>query len=237
MSAVSVTRFKCCTKCGVTYPRTAVYYHRTSRSKDGLQVYCKPCQSLYIKNYNRQNKARLAQQKKEYLEANRELVQEQKRQSYQRNLETYKRYRVENKERRQKYVKENAAANAKHSRDYAERNPEKVKESLRQWRKRNPSRYTLDRNRRRAHKLAAEHEPYTLSDINDLWYKQNGGCHYCGSPVFAVYHVDHKRPLSRGGADGLANLCIACPFCNVSKKDKTEHEFNEYRKEHYGEPK
>ncbi len=233
MSEVSLTRFARCSTCRCTKPRTLVFFHRNHKRRRWNSV-CKACQALYIKDYNRENKARLAQRRKEYYEANRELVLEQKRQSYERNRETAKRWAAENQERLKKYRKENTAANAKHSRDYAKRNPEKVKEAMRQWRKRNPGRYGEDRHKRRARKAAAEHEPYTASDINQLWHEQGGGCYYCGTPVFAAYHLDHKEPLSRGGADRLANLCIACPFCNVSKKDKTEQEYIEYRKEHFG---
>lgn len=228
MTTVSLTRFASCSTCRCTKPRTLQFFHKNHKRGRWNSV-CKVCASLYGREYRRKNKADLKRKQTEYRESNRELVLEQKRQSYYRNRETILAKQAQDIERRRKYLKENAEANAKHSRDYAKRYPERVKESLRRWRERNPERDRVDKQRRRARKLAAEHVRYTTADIMDMWHDQRGCCYYCGIPVFGMYHVDHREPLSRGGADRLDNLCIACPFCNVSKKDKTEQEFKEYR--------
>ncbi|MDI9927407.1 HNH endonuclease signature motif containing protein [Rhodococcus sp. IEGM 1341] len=42
-------------------------------------------------------------------------------------------------------------------------------------------------------------------------------CFYCSTRVGAEAHVDHVLPWSRVGIDGLANLVLACPSCNISK--------------------
>jgi 5-methylcytosine-specific restriction endonuclease McrA len=34
-------------------------------------------------------------------------------------------------------------------------------------------------------------------------------------------------PLSRGGSNGPENIVIACPTCNLAKKDKMPHEWPE----------
>lgn len=204
MSTPSLARFRTCKICGLTKPLVHSFFR--SRSVRGVVYYrwsCCVCE-LLAKN-------------------------EKRRANPEQSRAYARRYAAENKESRAQYRKDNAAANAKHSMDYAKRNPEKVREAMQRWRKRNPGRYLEDRHRRRARKQAAEHEPYTIEDINDLWHKQDGCCYYCDLPVFGLYHVDHKQPLSRGGPDKLENLAIACPFCNVSKKDKTEEEFADYR--------
>lgn len=58
-----------------------------------------------------------------------------------------------------------------------------------------------------------------------MWVEQDGACFYCGTPLFAAYHVEHKIPLSRGGTDRLTNICLACAPCNLRKGAKTEDEF------------
>jgi hypothetical protein len=44
----------------------------------------------------------------------------------------------------------------------------------------------------------------------------SGPCVYCGSEA---EHVDHVRPLSKGGWEHESNLVPACEACNLSKKD------------------
>ena len=50
-------------------------------------------------------------------------------------------------------------------------------------------------------------------------------CEYCQSPVeYATdtFAVDHIKPVSRGGANGLENLALACTGCNGRKYNKQE---------------
>lgn len=37
----------------------------------------------------------------------------------------------------------------------------------------------------------------------------------------ATFHIEHIVPQSHGGSDDLANLCLACPRCNLMKSDRT----------------
>lgn len=49
-------------------------------------------------------------------------------------------------------------------------------------------------------------------------------CVYCGKDE-APFQIDHIMPVSRGGGDEIENLCLACPDCNLSKRDKTVEEW------------
>lgn len=51
-------------------------------------------------------------------------------------------------------------------------------------------------------------------------------CPYCGDPV---KEIDHKLPLSKGGAHDLDNLQMLCLDCNRSKHDMTDEEFRQFR--------
>lgn len=51
-------------------------------------------------------------------------------------------------------------------------------------------------------------------------------CHYCGARIQAKgVHMDHKRPVSRMGGNGMDNLALTCPSCNLKKGRRTHDEF------------
>lgn len=47
---------------------------------------------------------------------------------------------------------------------------------------------------------------------------QDNRCYYCCRLLIGVLaHIDHKEPLSKGGADSIENYCLACVKCNTMK--------------------
>ena len=51
-------------------------------------------------------------------------------------------------------------------------------------------------------------------------------CYYCGISIHAsASHLEHKRPVSRGGGNTRGNLVLSCPKCNLKKGRKTHEEF------------
>lgn len=46
------------------------------------------------------------------------------------------------------------------------------------------------------------------------------GCWMCGTPTGTDRHIDHVKPLSRGGWHCLSNLRPSCQRCNLSKGSK-----------------
>jgi hypothetical protein len=69
---------------------------------------------------------------------------------------------------------------------------------------------------RRALKLAAEVAGPVPPEVYAA-VLASGPCVYCGAPA---RHVDHVRPLSRGGWEHESNLEPACARCNHSKGDR-----------------
>lgn len=53
--------------------------------------------------------------------------------------------------------------------------------------------------------------PYRRAEVFARW---GGQCCYCDAPA---EHLDHVRPLSRGGRDVLSNVVPACAECNLGK--------------------
>lgn len=53
-------------------------------------------------------------------------------------------------------------------------------------------------------------------------------CRYCGAQGGdAVLHVDHQRPVARGGGNQVWNLITACEECNQGKSDSATPTFAE----------
>ena len=70
-------------------------------------------------------------------------------------------------------------------------------------------------NRRRALRRAAQVDgPVPAAVYAEIL--ASGPCVYCGT---TAEHVDHVRPLSKGGWEHESNLVPACEACNLSKKD------------------
>jgi 5-methylcytosine-specific restriction endonuclease McrA len=95
-------------------------------------------------------------------------------------------------------------------------NPDRVRELSREWRASNPDLLRLAWWRRRAYKLSALNIPFAPEQLDARMRYWGYRCWMCGGPF---EHVDHVKPLSKGGAHALANLRPACRACNVRKKD------------------
>ena len=51
-------------------------------------------------------------------------------------------------------------------------------------------------------------------------------CFYCEQKIpIGESHLEHKRPLSRGGSNARGNLTLSCATCNLRKGRKTHEEF------------
>ena len=113
-------------------------------------------------------------------------------------------------------------------------NPEAVRASTARWRRSHPKETkAMDLKRRmerpevfraynakrRSLKKLYQGQHYTREDVLLLLEAQEGLCAYCGVAL-GGYHVDHVVPLSRGGGNGVENICLTCPPCNRSKHNK-----------------
>ncbi len=138
-----------------------------------------------------------------------------------------------NPERRKAAVKKYRQANPDQSRIWKEQNKERVRQKMREWRAKNP------------HKVGAYQSVYRARKFNVIadnpeaitaylkWARTAKGlrCEYCNDPVAPnERHIDHKVPLSKGGAHAVSNMCVACSGCNLRKHNKDVEEFAEYQR-------
>lgn len=112
------------------------------------------------------------------------------------------------------------------TRDWRRRNPEKALSSVRNWQKNNLEKVAdisrASRSRRRA---AGKITSVMIDALKTANIDAHGclKCDYCGDAIQTgpnSWHIDHIRAVTKGGANSLTNLRVACPACNMSKHDK-----------------
>lgn len=196
---------KTCTKCNET--RSVNEFHKSKAAKDGLYAYCRPC-GKEVK------KQRLAA----YKAVNQLLTPDQiraktptKKCSACKDTLPSSEFGINhnNKSGLQSQCYECDAAS---SRNYKERNPDQA----RKHREANPDMYKAHDQKRRALKYEAFVENVLLKDLVE---RDGSYCSWCGEDS-DEWHVDHIVPLTKDGLHCLDNLAVACPPCNISKRDK-----------------
>lgn len=208
---------KKCPKCGESKD-TDQFYVKSGK----LGSYCKPCELEKSRKWRKDNpekwresqkksKSRPESKERHRIEAgkyyweNREVVLEKQKTRKKRNLEFYR----------------------KKWRDCYHKNKEKWRESRREYKRNNKDKVLFHCHLRRARKLAASGN-CTLNQLKARFDYHGNRCYYCGKG--GKMTMEHRIPLSRGGANWPANIVPACVSCNCSKGGKTETEFLNWRK-------
>lgn len=73
---------------------------------------------------------------------------------------------------------------------------------------------------RRALKTTSSDGSVTAQFIISLLNKQNYKCAISGQCIKEEYHIDHIKPLSKGGEHKSTNIQLLSPSVNMSKKDR-----------------
>lgn len=128
---------------------------------------------------------------------------------YERNKEKKAKQYLEVKDQ----IKERKAARA---REYYRENRDRLLAQQKQYYESNKELWNLKAHKRRAAGLP-NHIP--LSDIRKLRSLQKNKCPVCKQELIK-YHIDHIKPLSKGGKHEFNNLQLLCPTCNLTKLAK-----------------
>lgn len=107
---------------------------------------------------------------------------------------------------------------------------QKMNERSRNARLRNPERRRVvsKNNKTKRRKVVGFTTPPQWIAKCEYW---GWRCYLCRVPLTsATLHMEHRKPLSRGGSHWPANLAPACGACNLSKNNKTEAEFRRLRR-------
>lgn len=186
---------KTCRLCNITLSLEMYSAHKTSA--DGLRTICRTCSAKQIK---------------EWRNANAEKVREYN-QSYGAE------WRAANQDLVKAYHQQTKDARNAESRAYYAANREKAREANRQWHLDNPDARRI-RQRNRVARLKGAEGQFTKDDIARIFGLQKGKCAYCRVKLTKKHHVDHIRPIAKGGTNWPRNLQLTCSACNQSKKDR-----------------
>lgn len=60
------------------------------------------------------------------------------------------------------------------------------------------------------------------ADRNRIFERDHGHCAYCKGQLLynETWHIDHIKPISKGGTNDLTNLVLSCARCNLEKSAK-----------------
>lgn len=100
---------------------------------------------------------------------------------------------------------------------YYVRTSETKKAYSAQWKRLNKDKVREQCDRRRALKRGVVAVKFTLAELEQRLSMFGFKCWMCGAPY---EHVDHVKPISKGGPHMLSNLRPACAPCNLRKKNK-----------------
>ena len=200
-----------CYGCDTTLP--AEKFSMDRRRKRGRQSRCKDCNRAYAaanrarkaeydRNRYAENRQQIRAQHQAYAEANRDTITEKKRAYYRENRDAFRDYRLRNSERR-----------AAQRREWAERNPEYATQYRAEHRDRHREREASRRAAKRGTQVADVTEPLLVQRV--AYYGDK--CWICREAPYE--HLDHVKPLSKGGPHILSNLRPACAPCNIRKSD------------------
>jgi 5-methylcytosine-specific restriction endonuclease McrA len=103
------------------------------------------------------------------------------------------------------------------------RNPEKSREWSRRWRRNNPDKVRSATATRRARRVAATVETFSVKEIFE---RDDWDCHICRQPIDrdlsypdpGSASLDHVIPLSKGGPHSRHNCRAAHLTCNLRKQ-------------------
>jgi 5-methylcytosine-specific restriction endonuclease McrA len=174
------------------------------------------------RRWRKRNPEKIRAQKKRY----RARHPEQRREERRLYLE---RYPERERARKRVWQKENPEKVRAYSRKWQKANPEKEAARRRAWEKANPEKVRALNAKHRALRRGAKTGCRKAYAAFLKWTgtAPNVHCYWCRKPTKLTHrHRDHIIPLSRGGADAVENLCIACASCNRRKHAKLPEEFS-----------
>lgn len=231
-----MTLLRRCSKCGVEKPASLEFFSaRKHRSGNiGFQSVCRQCVRENSAKWYARNRERHMANGRKAREANPEIYRRVGRRAYEKNRELYlERSRVwhrENREHKRNLSRALVAADPEHYRNYARNyqiaNRERRAEKMRLWRANNPEKaalYSRVSHSRRRERVGSD--KFGSEEVRLKMVQQKNKCYWCGKKVGADYHIDHIIALSRGGKNTAANICIACPDCNLRKYNFTPWDF------------
>lgn len=216
---------KCCTKCGLEKPTEQFRTRSDAPSRTASQ--CKACDAVYRKRHYDANPAMHRARSAEYRKRNQEKVQRSLRIWRAENKDkvraSHRAWCIKNEDRvkanRRAYYEARKSSFAERMASYYAANKAYFSEANRRWRQ---SHRLEQQARVRSNKVARRTAAgsFSKANISRIKAAQRNRCAYCRTALRPGFHIDHIRPISKGGSNLPCNLQLLCASCNHSKKDR-----------------
>ena len=214
---------KTCSKCNKEKAESEFY--KCAANHDGLQSRCKTCAGAEGRVYRAKNRDSLLEKRAEYnFEHHEERAAKRAEYYIEHREEIRARSRVANLTPQQQ-EKQRARGREK-ARTRLILHPEECRAARRRYYK------TSARARAAAYAANLNREAagpkITPEIIAELHAEYGNMCPYC-QEMIVKGHIDHIRPISKGGTNVRENLVYCCESCNTQKQDKSLLQFLLYR--------
>lgn len=191
--------YKICTKCGKQLEATTEFFSKVKKGKFGLRAICKQCGNAISRQYHNDHPEYAKTRAKKWRD---------------NNVEYRKEYdRIHGKE----YYRNNKEKCNKKAKEYYEANKEKILAYYKEWKKDNQDKRNASHAKRKAMKLNQTPDNANLQKIQ-LYFTI---CAYLNKGLdIPAWHVDHIKPISKGGLHHEDNLQVLDAKLNLQKHDK-----------------
>jgi hypothetical protein len=187
---------KTCRSCSVDKDDSC--FHPYPRNLDGLQSYCKECQTL------------------------------KRREKYSANPAPYRAEALRRHAERT-VTEAQKLEKSQYDRDYRRKNASHLDDIKAKWRKQNAPLIRVVRTTYKAKRRAKVKQGDSSKVVLQWLQGQAKVCRWCGCDCADSFHIDHIKPLAKGGEHRVSNLCVSCPTCNIRKNAKLPEEWERHR--------
>lgn len=172
---------------------------------------------IYNAKWNAENKERAKARKIEYRKNNVDRVKTAEKAYRDKNIAAEKARHAEYRAKSKRKITESSAI-------YYKKNKEKITANNAAWNAAHPESRRLRNHTRRA-KETASGGKLSKGLTEKLFKLQRGKCACCGLPLGKNYHLDHRVPIARGGANEDSNMQLLRKYCNQTKSAKDPIKF------------
>lgn len=206
---------KVCKVCTQTFPRTAEYFHRHPKTRDGFQPKCKACAAAYAAEYRAKHVSRLSASSRVYYASHHTEIRQSQKSYYVENRDAIRAH--------QKALRESTGVLGQQQRRLYDRryrllNDDRLRQQKHAYYQRNRLAFRSWSQAYKARRRAAPGH-HTEADVKQQYATQAGKCYWCDKPL-GSFERDHVVPLTRGGTNWPENIVVACPTCNRSKGNR-----------------
>lgn len=179
---------------------------------------------IYSREYRKKNPQKVKKSLKKWRKNNKEYRREYQRKYRMKNRDKFKAWAkksyLKNREKRlqkgKEYYTRHREKKIQVSKQYYIENKEHVKEYHRRYQQENPGKAREHTYRRRINGTVKKGVTDQVITENMFQYGRIT-CEKCKEECEANYHIDHIKPISKGGTHEYHNLQVLCAKCNMEK--------------------